>query len=74
MTEGERGLLGSIGGGVAGHYLGKNQGHGFLGTVGGAILGGFMEDKFKGKGKHSKKHGSSHGGSSHGGSSWGGKW
>lgn len=73
MSEGERGLLGSIGGGVAGHYLGKNTGHGFLGTIGGAILGNLMEDKVK-KGKHGKHHGSSHHGSSHGGSSWGGKW
>jgi hypothetical protein len=72
MAEGERGLLGSIGGGVAGHYLGKNTGHGFLGSIGGAILGNIMEDKVK-KGKKPKQHGSSHG-SSHGGSSWGGKW
>jgi predicted lipid-binding transport protein (Tim44 family) len=69
MSEGERGLLGSVGGGVAGHYLGKNTGHGFLGTVGGAILGSLMEDKVKAKKKHGKHHGSSHGGSS-----WGGKW
>ena len=67
MSEGERGLLGSIGGGVAGHMFGKKTGHGFLGTVGGAILGNLAEDMFKDKKK--KQHNSS------GGSSWGGsKW
>ncbi|OCT45245.1 hypothetical protein CLCR_06279 [Cladophialophora carrionii] len=63
MTEGERGLLGAIGGGFGGHFLGKSSGHGFLGTVGGALLGSVAEDFLKDKKK--KHHGS-------GGSSWGG--
>src|SRR5436305_15129126 len=67
MTEGERGLLGAIGGGVGGHVLGKKAGHGFLGTVGGGILGSLAEDFLKDSKK--KKHHSHH--SSHG-SSWGG--
>jgi hypothetical protein len=65
MAEGERGLLGSIGGGVAGHVLGKKAGHGFLGTVGGGILGSLAEDFLK---DSKKKHHHSHQGSS----SWGG--
>ena len=68
MSEGERGLLGALGGGVGGHFLGKKAGHGFLGTVGGGILGSLAEDFFKDKNKK-KPHHSHH--SSHG-SSWGG--
>ncbi|KIX08345.1 uncharacterized protein Z518_03001 [Rhinocladiella mackenziei CBS 650.93] len=62
MTESDRGLLGAIGGGVGGHFLGKKAHHGFLGTIGGAILGSVAEDLLKDKKKH---HGSSN-------SSWGG--
>jgi hypothetical protein len=53
MSEGERGLLGALGGGVGGHLLGKKAGHGFLGTVGGGILGSLAEDFLKDK---TKKH------------------
>ncbi len=68
MSESDRGLLGAIGGGFGGHFLGKKANHGFLGTVGGAILGSLAQDFAKDK---KKKHGSSQGG----GSSWGGsKW
>jgi len=66
MTEQDRGLLGALGGGVAGHHFGGKQGHGFLGTVGGAILGSFAEDFMK-----NKKNSHSSGGSAWGGS---GKW
>jgi hypothetical protein len=62
MTESDRGLLGAIGGGFGGHFLGKKAGHGFLGTIGGAILGSVSEDFLKDR---KKQHGS-------GGSSWGG--
>ena len=65
MAEGERGLLGSIGGGVAGHMLGKKAGHGFLGTVGGGILGSLAEDFLKDSKKKHHHHSSQ-------GSSWGG--
>ncbi|KAK5079230.1 hypothetical protein LTR64_002348 [Lithohypha guttulata] len=64
MTEQDRGLLGALGGGFAGHKFGGKQGHGFLGTVGGAIVGSFAEDFLKKKKRT--------GGSSHGGSQWGG--
>jgi hypothetical protein len=63
MTETDRGLLGAIGGGVAGHFGGKKVGHGFLGTIGGAIIGSMTEDYAK---KQKKKHHHS------GQSSWGG--
>lgn len=67
MTDSDRGLLGALGGGFAGHHFGGKQGHGILGTIGGALVGSFAEDFMKKK---------KHGGSSHGGSSWGGgsKW
>lgn len=52
MTESDRGLLGALGGGVGGHFLGKKAGHGFLGTIGGAILGSMAEDFAKDKKKH----------------------
>lgn len=64
MTESDRGLLGALGGGFAGHHFGKKENHGFLGTIGGAIMGSLAEDFAKDK---KKKH--SHSG---GGSSWGG--
>jgi hypothetical protein len=66
MPESDRGLLGAVGGGVAGHFLGKKSNHGFLGTIGGAILGSVSEDFMKDK-KKKKHHGAS-------GSSWGGKY
>merc|ERR1711939_1140440 len=61
--ETDRGLLGAIGGGFGGHFMGKKAGHGFLGAVGGAILGSLAEDFVKDKKK--KPHHSSQ-------SSWGG--
>lgn len=85
MSEGERGLLGALGGGVGGHFLGKKANHGLLGTIGGAILGSMAEDYAKkqykrqhGSGGHHHHHHS--GGYSQpssqwgGGSQWGGKW
>ncbi|RMZ91884.1 hypothetical protein DV736_g866, partial [Chaetothyriales sp. CBS 134916] len=66
MTESDRGLLGAIGGGVAGHFAGKKAGHGFLGTIGGAIMGSLAEDFVKDKKKH---HNNQQG---YGNSSWGG--
>lgn len=61
MNETDRGLLGAIGGGVGGHFLGKKAGHGLLGTIGGALMGSVAEDFLKTK---KKPHG--------GNSSWGG--
>lgn len=69
MTEQDRGLLGAIGGGWAGHHFGGKAGHGILGGLGGAIAGSLVEDFFKDKKK--SKH-SNQGNSSWGGS--GGKW
>ncbi|KAK5089310.1 hypothetical protein LTR70_007107 [Exophiala xenobiotica] len=43
-SEGERGLLGALGGAAGGHYVGHKTSHGFLGTVGGAIVGSLTED------------------------------
>lgn len=48
-AEGERGILGALGGGVSGGYIGKQTCHGFLGTVGGAIVGSLTEDWAKKK-------------------------
>ncbi len=50
--EGERGFLGAAAGGIGGHFLGKNYGHGLIGTLAGAFLGSKAEDMFKQK-KHS---------------------
>lgn len=50
--EGDRGLLGAVGGGIAGHMGGKKYGHGLIGTIAGAVAGSKLEDKFKGKNKH----------------------
>lgn len=68
MTESDRGLLGALGGGFAGHHFGKKADHGILGTLGGAIIGSFAEDFMKKK-KNENKY-------SNPGSSWGGgsKW
>ena len=73
--EGERGIMGAVGGGLAGRYAGKQMGgHTFLGMIGGAIAGSKLEDAAKDRyGKHGnggKHHHSDHG--SQGGSSWGG--
>jgi len=61
MTDQDRGLMGAIGGGLGGAFLGKKANHGFLGTVGGAILGSVTEDLFKKKKQQSSSN-----------SSWGG--
>ncbi|KAL2048376.1 hypothetical protein N7G274_000287 [Stereocaulon virgatum] len=77
--EGERGIMGAIGGGLAGRYAGKQMGgHSILGMIGGAIAGSKLEDAAKnkwgssgsGSGGGGHHHGSHHG--SQGGSSWGG--
>ena len=54
--EGDRGVLGALGGGAAGGVAGKRMGHGFLGTIGGAIVGSLAEDFAKQKNKK-HKHG-----------------
>ncbi|KAJ9658494.1 hypothetical protein H2198_003646 [Neophaeococcomyces mojaviensis] len=43
-SEGERGLLGALGGAAGGGFIGHKTCHGFLGTVGGAIVGSLTED------------------------------
>ena len=61
--EADRGLLGAVGGGIAGGAAGhKFAGHGILGTIGGAIVGSLAEDY--GKKKH-KQHKYSHGSAGH---------
>lgn len=62
MNESDRGLLGAVGGGFGGHFMGKKAGHGFLGTVGGAILGSLAEDFIKDKKKTNNSSQSSWGG------------
>lgn len=58
QAEGDRGLMGALGGGAAGYFGGnKMGGHGLLGAVAGAFMGSKLEDKHKGK-----KHGHGHGG------------
>ncbi|SMR47258.1 unnamed protein product [Zymoseptoria tritici ST99CH_3D1] len=52
--EGERGFMGAVAGGIGGHLLGKQAGHGILGTLAGAFLGSKGEDKFKQS--HHNKH------------------
>jgi hypothetical protein len=72
--EGDRGLLGAMGGAAAGGFAGhKAGGHGFLGAVGGAILGSLAEDfaKDRKKGSHSPQPGA--GGYGDSGSSFFGK-
>jgi outer membrane lipoprotein SlyB len=55
QQEGDRGLMGAIGGGVAGHFLGnKFGGHNKIGAMLGAFVGHKMEDKHK-YGKHGKR-------------------
>ena len=78
--EGERGIMGAIGGGLAGRYAGKQMGgHTILGMIGGAIAGSKLEDAAKDKwggggGGHHHHHGhhGNQGGSSWGGSNYGG--
>jgi hypothetical protein len=61
QAEGDRGLMGALAGGVAGHYGGnKFGGHGIIGAIAGAVAGSKLEDKFKAN-KHSGQ-GGSHGG------------
>ena len=53
QAEGDRGLMGALGGGAAGYFGGnKMGGHGIIGAIAGSILGSKLEDKHK-KPKHS---------------------
>ncbi|KAL5120036.1 hypothetical protein ACEQ8H_002134 [Pleosporales sp. CAS-2024a] len=53
QAEGDRGLLGALGGGAAGYFGGnKMGGHGIIGAIAGAVLGSKLEDKHK----HNKPH------------------
>uniref|UniRef100_L7JBY8 LysM domain-containing protein n=1 Tax=Pyricularia oryzae (strain P131) TaxID=1143193 RepID=L7JBY8_PYRO1 len=45
--DGERGILGAMGGGAAGGFAGHKMGHGILGAIGGAVAGHFAEEKVK---------------------------
>merc|ERR1712137_152135 len=48
QQEGDRGMLGALGGGAAGYFGGnKMGGHGILGALAGAVLGNKLEDKHK---------------------------
>lgn len=52
QQEGDRGLMGALGGGAAGYFGGnKMGGHGIIGALAGAVLGSKLEDKHK-KPKH----------------------
>jgi hypothetical protein len=52
QAEGDRGLMGALGGGAAGYFGGnKMGGHGIIGALAGAVLGSKLEDKAKHK-KH----------------------
>jgi hypothetical protein len=52
QAEGDRGLMGALGGGAAGYFGGnKMGGHGIMGAIAGAVLGSKLEDKHK-KPKH----------------------
>lgn len=52
QQEGDRGLLGAMGGGAAGYFGGnKMGGHGIIGAIAGAVLGSKLEDHQK-KPKH----------------------
>lgn len=52
QAEGDRGLMGALGGGAAGYFGGnKMGGHGIIGAIAGSILGSKLEDKAK-KPKH----------------------
>lgn len=55
QAEGDRGLMGALGGGAAGYFGGnKMGGHGLMGAIAGAFLGHKLEDKAK---DHHKKPG-----------------
>ncbi|KAF1943757.1 hypothetical protein EJ02DRAFT_501892 [Clathrospora elynae] len=48
QAEGDRGLMGALGGGAAGYFGGnKMGGHGIIGAIAGSILGSKLEDKSK---------------------------
>jgi hypothetical protein len=48
QAEGDRGLLGAVGGGAAGYFGGnKLGGHGIIGAIAGAVLGSKLEDHHK---------------------------
>ncbi|KAF2705935.1 hypothetical protein K504DRAFT_505660 [Pleomassaria siparia CBS 279.74] len=48
QAEGDRGLMGALGGGAAGYFGGnKMGGHGIIGALAGAVLGSKLEDKHK---------------------------
>ena len=48
QQEGDRGLLGALGGGAAGYFGGKKMGgHTIIGTLAGAFAGSKLEDKMK---------------------------
>ena len=69
--EGDRGMMGAIGGGVAGYAGGsKLGGHGILGAIAGAIAGSKLEDAAKDHHKHKKDGYSQSGGSQGSGSMW----
>jgi len=60
QAEGDRGLMGALGGGAAGYFGGnKMGGHGFIGALAGAVLGSKLEDKHK-KPKHNNQGGYYH--------------
>jgi hypothetical protein len=53
QQEGDRGLMGALGGGAAGYFGGnKMGGHGIIGAIAGAVLGSKLEDKAKDKKHH----------------------
>jgi hypothetical protein len=53
QQEGDRGLMGALGGGAAGYFGGnKMGGHGIMGAIAGAVLGSKLEDKHKRKKHH----------------------
>jgi outer membrane lipoprotein SlyB len=57
QQEGDRGLMGALGGGAAGYFGGnKMGGHGIIGAIAGAVLGSKTEDHFK-KPKHNDQYG-----------------
>jgi len=59
QAEGDRGLMGALGGGAAGYFGGnKMGGHGIIGAIAGAVLGSKLEDKHKDKKHHN--HGGYH--------------
>jgi outer membrane lipoprotein SlyB len=60
QAEGDRGLMGALGGGAAGYFGGnKMGGHGIIGAIAGAVLGSKLEDKKKDK-KHNNQGGYYH--------------